>query len=227
MWQSETNPRNIPGMATVPDTRSRIVATAEHLFRVYGYQKTTVADIAKELKMSPANVYRFFQSKKELTEAVARLLMGGVEAAAAAIAAQEDEPAASRLRRLIAEVSRMNAERYVADNKMHEMCAVAMTEAWPLVEAHIEYMRSLLERIIADGIASGEFRTGDAKIFAQCVHKAIIVLCHPLMIAECGSEQTSALLGPMSDFVVAALRAHADAEPGSRTKSARLRKSLV
>ena len=48
------------------DTRDRILEVAERLFRVIGYQKTTVGDIAKELRMSPANVYRFFESKKAI-----------------------------------------------------------------------------------------------------------------------------------------------------------------
>ena len=43
--------------------RSRIEETAERLFRNMGYQKTAVADIARELGMSPANVYRFYPSK--------------------------------------------------------------------------------------------------------------------------------------------------------------------
>ena len=54
------------------DTRERILVVAERLFRQIGYQKTTVADIAKELRMSPANVYRFFDSKKSIHEGVAR-----------------------------------------------------------------------------------------------------------------------------------------------------------
>ena len=69
------------------DTRERILVVAERLFREIGYQKTTVADIAKVLRMSPANVYRFFDSKKAIHEGVARALMGGVEVAAQAIAA--------------------------------------------------------------------------------------------------------------------------------------------
>ena len=44
------------------ETRRKIVDTAERLFREIGYQKTTVADIAKALRMSSANVYRFFDS---------------------------------------------------------------------------------------------------------------------------------------------------------------------
>jgi AcrR family transcriptional regulator len=71
-----------------PDTRERILVVAERLFRQIGYQKTTVADIAKELRMSPANVYRFFDSKKAIHEGVARGLMGEVEAAAQAILAK-------------------------------------------------------------------------------------------------------------------------------------------
>ena len=50
-------------------TRARIEETAERLFRTMGYQKTAVADIARELGMSPANVYRFFPSKSAINEA--------------------------------------------------------------------------------------------------------------------------------------------------------------
>ena len=68
------------------DVRARIVETAEALFRDIGYQKTTVADIAKALKMSPANVYRFFDSKKSINEAVAERVTAAVRARMAAIA---------------------------------------------------------------------------------------------------------------------------------------------
>src|SRR5438876_8107129 len=69
------------------DVRERILVTAERLFREIGYQKTTVADIAKVLQMSPANVYRFFDSKKSINAGVARRLMSEVEEASHAIAA--------------------------------------------------------------------------------------------------------------------------------------------
>src|SRR5918993_2895824 len=94
-----------------PDTRCRIVETAERFFRTFGYQKTTVADIAKALKMSPANVYRFFDSKKAINEAVAERLMREVEGALEAIACQK-APAAARLRDMIATMHRMTAVLY-------------------------------------------------------------------------------------------------------------------
>src|SRR5579872_6278075 len=92
-----------------PDTRERILVVAERLFRELGYQKTTVGDIAKALRMSPANVYRFFDSKKAIHEGVARVLMGEVEEIAEAIL-RKPGPAAARLRELITTIHRMNSE---------------------------------------------------------------------------------------------------------------------
>src|SRR6266853_956678 len=119
------------------DTRERILEVALRLFREIGYQKTTVADIAKVLRMSPANVYRFFDSKKAIHEGVARIMMGEVEVAAQAIAAASG-PAAVRMRELLKTVHRMNSERYTGDSKLHEMVEIAMEESWDVCVAHIE-----------------------------------------------------------------------------------------
>ena len=119
------------------EMRERVLLVAERLFRQLGYQKTTVADIAKAMRMSPANVYRFFDSKKAIHEGVACRLMGEVEAAARSIASS-DVPAPQRLRELLTTVHRMNAERYVGDANLHEMVMVAMEESWDVCVAHME-----------------------------------------------------------------------------------------
>ena len=93
-----------------------------------GYQKTTVADIAKELRMRPANVYRFFDSKKAIHEGVARAPDGRGRGRGAARSRPKPGPAAARLRELLTTVHRMNTERYVGDSKLHEMVAIAMEE---------------------------------------------------------------------------------------------------
>ena len=75
-----------PQVRTKPDdTRARIVETAEVLFRRLGFAKTTVADIAAELHMSPANVYRFFPSKTAIVQAICYRCLSEVEEAAWAI----------------------------------------------------------------------------------------------------------------------------------------------
>ena len=186
-----------------PDTRERILVVAERLFREIGYQKTTVADIAKVLRMSPANVYRFFDSKKAIHEGVARSLMGEVEDAAQAIATRPG-PAADRLRELMTSIHRMNCERYVGDSKLHEMVEVAMEESWEVCVAHMERITQTIGAVIAEGAASGEFEAADVPLAAMCACTAMMRFFHPQMIAQCANKPGPSL-DQMIDFVIAGL----------------------
>src|SRR5438045_9801662 len=85
------------------DTRARIMDTAEGLFRRLGYAKTAVADIAAELKMSPANVYRFFPSKNAIIEAICQRCLGRLEDRAWAVARSRGS-AAERIERPVLEI---------------------------------------------------------------------------------------------------------------------------
>ena len=189
-----------------PDTRERILVVAERLFRQIGYQKTTVADIAKELRMSPANVYRFFESKKAIHEGVARGLMGGVEEAAQKIAAAPG-PAAARLRNMMTTIHRMNSERYVGDAKLHDMVAIAMEESWDVCVAHMELIASTIGEVIAQGVASGEFHVTDVPLAAHCACMAMMRFFHPQMIAQCATKP-GPTIDEMIDFVLAGLGAN-------------------
>jgi AcrR family transcriptional regulator len=186
-----------------PDTRERILVVAERLFRQIGYQKTTVADIAKELRMSPANVYRFFDSKKSIHEGVARTMMGGVEEAAQAIAAQ-DGPAATRLRELMKTVHRMNTERYVGDSKLHEMVEIAMEEDWDVCVNHMLLITETIGSVIAQGAATGEFEVADVPLAAMCACTGMMRFFHPQMIAQCANKPGPSI-DEMIDFVIAGL----------------------
>jgi AcrR family transcriptional regulator len=185
------------------DTRERILVVAERLFREIGYTKTTVADIAKVLKMSPANVYRFFDSKKAIHEGVARGLMGEVEIAAQAITAQRG-PAASKLRELLTTIHRMNSERYVGDSKLHEMVEIAMEESWEVCVAHMERLTETIGAVIAEGAASDEFEIHDVPQAAMCTCTAMMRFFHPQMIAQCANKPGPSI-DEMIDFVLAGL----------------------
>jgi len=190
-----------------PDTRERILVVAERLFRQIGYQKTTVADIAKELRMSPANVYRFFDSKKAIHEGVCRALMGEVEAEAQRIAAIPG-PASVRLRELVKTIHRMNSERYVGDSKLHEMVEIAMQESWEVCLAHMELITKIIGSVIAQGAESGEFEVTDLPLAAMCTCTAMIRFFHPQMIAQ-SVNKPGPSIDEMIDFVLAGLTTRA------------------
>lgn len=185
------------------EKRACILAAAERLFREIGYLKTTVADIARTLKMSPANVYRFFESKKAIHEGVARRLMAEVEIEAEAIAAKNTPPV-DRMRELLATISRMNAERFVGDAKIHEMVTIAMEQSWDVCQTHIERITAAIGRVIADGVAAGAFKVTDVELAAKNTCTAMVRFFHPQMIEQC-ENKPGPTLDQLIDFVLAAL----------------------
>jgi AcrR family transcriptional regulator len=192
------------------DTRQIIVDTAERFFRDIGYQKTTVADIAKSLRMSPANVYRFFDSKKSINEAVLERYKREQEEAIATIA-DEDRPAAERLRDILATSYRLNAARFAGHAKMQEMVCAAMEESWDAIIAHIERFDIVLRRVVADGIARGEFRPMEPAHATGCIRTAMIRFMHPLLITQC-----ECIPGPTADEMIAFVLSALEARPLSR-----------
>jgi len=185
------------------DTRRLIVEVAERLFRQLGFQKTTVADIARELRMSPANVYRFFGAKSEINEAVCMELLGKIEAEAGKIVVSRGT-ALQRMRNLVASVEKAFYKQYMLDRKLHELIEAAVTENWTTMRAHNHRMNLMLEQIIASGMASGEFPAGDTALAARLVNTACIRFCHPRLMAEYEQEPEPAL-DHMLDFCRAAL----------------------
>jgi AcrR family transcriptional regulator len=191
-------------------TRARIEEVAERLFRSMGYQKTAVADIARELGMSPANVYRFYPSKSAINEAIAARLLGGLEAGAWDIARGQG-PASERLRRLLRHLHTQHLSLFYAERRLHDMVTAAMAEAWGVIDRFIHSITGAIRHVVMDGIASGEFARLDPEQTAITIKQAIMVFNHPALVTECLAErmteaEMSAQSEHMSEFLLRALR---------------------
>lgn len=191
------------------ETRRRIVETASRLFHVYGYQKTTVADIARELSMSPANVYRFFASKGDLTKAVTALVTARLRDAVLEEAGLPEEPAPA-LREMVRRLFHYMRDHYADNRKIHDLLEAAMEEAWDVILLHKEEVRREFARLIRAGIASGEFAEQDPDMAAILFQHALVMFFHPALVAEtcrCLPEgHQDMLFEPMVEFALAALR---------------------
>ena len=186
-------------------TRTAIVETAERLFRSLGYQKTTVADIARELRMSPANVYRFFPSKAAINEAICARLLGGLDELAWSIA-RAPCPAAERLRRLFLTMQQQTMALFFEDKRMHDMVTAAMDEHWGVIQTHIDSVDRALGQIVADGIAAGEFAPLDAAVTGRLLHASTVCFTHPTLVQQCPDEDLPGLAAGMADLMLRALR---------------------
>lgn len=184
----------------------RILDSAERLFRHYGYSKTTVADIARDLGMSPANIYRFFESKNEILQALCSRMLGtghelAMQIAALPLSAEE------RLRRYVETEHRLTVETMMDAQKVHEMVVVAIEQNWDVIDRHIDRLTDVVQKIIEDGIAAGEFPQQDARVAARCFGASIALLSHPQLVAQCLCKENRASPQELTDFAIRALKA--------------------
>jgi AcrR family transcriptional regulator len=82
------------------ERREQILRAADEHFRHYGYAKTTVADLAKAIGVSAAYVYRFFESKQAIGEAVCAMTLARFDDELLGVADDPKRSAADRLRGL-------------------------------------------------------------------------------------------------------------------------------
>ena len=170
------------------DTRDRIMDVADRLFRQLGFAKTTVADIAAELDMSPANVYRFFASKNAIVEAICRRCLAELDERAWEIARSRGS-AAARLERLILEILAYHKENLLTDKRVNDIVLVAIEDSWDAIEAHKEVIRNVVELILRDGIAAGEFEKVDPAETSQLLMRSLVAFVHPVLISQCLTDE--------------------------------------
>jgi AcrR family transcriptional regulator len=193
-------------------TRARILEVAEALFRTMGYQKTAVADIARELSMSPANVYRFFSSKSAINEAIAARLLEGIASELEAIA-DGTGPAADRLRAMLRLLHLRHVALFFREKRMHDMVSAAMSEHWGVIAAFIARIEAAMARVVADGARRGEFGARDPAASARLLKQGTLCWMHPVLISEAldkrvaDEAQLAVELEAMLDLLMSGLRA--------------------
>jgi AcrR family transcriptional regulator len=191
--------------STRQENVTRILDAAERLFRHYGYSKTTVADIARDLGMSPANVYRFFASKVDIHQAICGRMLAASYQQAYDIC-HLPVSASERLGRFVRGQYQMTLETMLDQEKVHEMVIVAIERDWHVIEKHIDSIHALIADVIREGIADGEFVEQDADVASRCFGAATINLCHPQMVAQCLAKTNRATVDELVDFAIRALK---------------------
>jgi AcrR family transcriptional regulator len=165
------------------DTRARIMDTAEALFRRLGYAKTAVADIAAELKMSPANVYRFFPSKNAIIEAICQRCLGECEERAWT-AARSRGSAAERIEGVVLQTLAYHRENHLTDQRVNDMVLAAIELSWGAIRAHKEHMRMVFEGLLREGTERGEFEAVDPRETSRLMMVSLVTFCHPVLVAQ-------------------------------------------
>ena len=186
-------------------TRSCILEKADQLFRQFGFSKTTVSDIAGELAMSPANIYKFFPSKDAIVEASAANDMAKLKAQLLEIEGGAGS-AAERIEALVVAMVRRYLDTFQNEKQFFKLIVAAVEQDWPSLRQFRTDLYGIAADIIRSGIDSGEFAPAELPATAVTFMDCLLSVTHPLLLREIASTDAVATAREQVAFLLRALR---------------------
>ncbi|WP_058323362.1 TetR/AcrR family transcriptional regulator [Sinorhizobium sp. GL28] len=185
--------------------RNLILDVAEEHIRRIGHRKTTVADIAFNLGVSRASVYRFFPTRAAINQSVCARIANRTLDDAREIS-QGSAPASSRLAEIFAALHRHTQLQLVEERHSHELFVAATDGKWEVAKWYFDEMTRIFEAIIGEGLETGELKGDDAGNAARCVMAALIPFVHPSLLEQrIGVVDLEDELEAQTRFVIRAL----------------------
>lgn len=193
-------------MAAPNDTCDKILKAASERIRHFGYAKTTMAEIAADLRMSAGNLYRFFASKLDIAEALAKERREVEFKLYAAIVQRSDLSAHEKLKTVLMD----DAERIRATStdqpRIVEISDIIARERPGFWANSLAEERVYLREILNEGIAKGEFEpVQDVDRLADTIQSAIYKFRTPSFSSRMSEEELKRDLGAVLDIVLSGL----------------------
>jgi len=162
--------------------RQQIIDAADAHFSRFGYGKTTVADLAKAIGFSKAYIYKFFESKQAIGEAICAQCLDKIMTAALA-ATNEARTPTEKFRKLFSTITAKSIELLFQERLLYDLAANSATEQWPSALGYLAQVETTLREIILLGREAGEFeRKTPIDETCSAIMLAMQPFMHPLLL---------------------------------------------
>jgi len=165
------------------DIRDQIVAAANEHFSQYGYGKTTVSDLAKAIGFSKAYIYKFFESKQAIGEAICTNCLTEIVAAVEQAINVDGISPTERFRRLVKTLIATGVSLFFNDRKLYDIAAFSASERWPSSQVYDARIKGFVAQIVREGRELGEFeRKTPLDETVEAIHLALRPFINPLLL---------------------------------------------
>lgn len=200
------------------DTRDRILEAAMNRIKHYGYGKTTMAEIASDCDMSPGNIYRFFEAKIDIAEAMARKHYAAEQGELSAIARKKDWPADKRLREIFFKRMRDSYLMFEDNAKILEVAEVLTRERPMFANEQMALERVFLSAVLEDGEKAGLFAPGDHTFTAEMMQAATMKFGLPQLWSRLTLPKLERELDGVLNLLFSGVYLRGDARAESRAR---------
>jgi AcrR family transcriptional regulator len=186
------------------EVRDQIVAAATEHFSRYGYEKTTVSDLARAIGFSKAYIYKFFETKQAIGEMICVNCLHEIESEVRTAVAETDLPP-EKLRRMFKVFTEASLKLFFRDRKLYDIAASAATENWQAVQAYEARVQKLLQEVLQEGRQSGDFeRKTPLDETAMAIYLVLRPYLNPLLL-QYNRDTTDVAPAQLSSLVLRSL----------------------
>ncbi len=197
------------------EIRDRILHAATERIMHYGYAKTTMAEIAADCGMSAGNIYRFFESKADLAEAMARKHYAHQHTEMAQLSRRADLPPDHRLKAMFFKRMRDNFEMFAENAKILDVAEVLKKERPIFMNEQLAQERVYIAAVLEEGAKAGLFRDGDHTFMAEMMQSATVMFSIPQLFSQLALPKLERELDGVIDlFLFGAYRNEAEPKQG-------------
>lgn len=169
--------------ALPPLTAVTILESAKAQIRRFGEAKTNVTDVARDLGVSHAALYRFYRSKSAMMDAIVQEAMDD-ETQLAAQYIENDGPPAEQLMAMLVDLHRRKRDRFVGDREIHDLYRRIVVDRPDMITTYAERITNLVAGLIDKAVRRGEWHIDDIDVAAGVVRDAVTVYVHPAFVAQ-------------------------------------------
>jgi AcrR family transcriptional regulator len=151
-----------------PDTRQRIVATAQALFARFGLKKTTLEEIIRRANVAKGTFYKYFSNKEAL-------FMEVVERESATLTAlireavREAPSAQDKMRAYL----KVRVRTFAEFANLYEITRETVSEYWPrcegIREKHLLEEQRIVQSVLVGGVSEGAFEVHAPELAACAI----------------------------------------------------------
>lgn len=155
------------------DTHSQILTAAEERFSLYGYNKTTMAEIAGDCNMSAANLYRYFENKLDIGAALANQCLLEKEHELELIITDDSMSCADKLQAFVLYALHYTYHHFDTSPKISELIEAMTVQRPEVMQSHRQRKLSLIRQLLEQSQQTGEFSFSDIDQTADAINTAI------------------------------------------------------
>ena len=186
--------------------RKKLIEMAERIIRERGAINFTITDLAAEAGMSQSNVYRFFENKDALAEAMAGEWFAELEIMMKQLVSA-DIPVEEKLYQFFAQRLVLKRQRYEDDPQLFESYMELGDQHFEVIKGYVDLADHYMAAVLAEAMEAGYFKGLELDNIVSVVNTMMQPFINPKLMMQAMHMATEERLKQVVDTIFAGLKA--------------------